>query len=397
MGNLSRTALWTAAVVIICFLLAWGINRHRVKNNEPDKGSVQTITLTPANPGGDWPQFHGNRSQSGFVSGELPDQLSLLWRFKAGDEVRSSPAIVNGRVYVGSSDKHIYSIDVQTGKQVWSKALDDMIEASPTVVDNVVYIGTLNGTLYALDSESGTEQWKFSTGDKLTGGVNWFRDAHGRLYILAGSYDSVLYCIDAETGKSLWTYETGNYINGSPAVNGKHAVFGGCDAVIHIISTSDGKKTGEIDTGAYIAGSAAIKGNYAYIGNYEGELLKASLATYEVTWRYTIGNDSFISSPAVTDKAVVIGGGDMNIHCVDNQTGRSRWTYKTLDAVNSSAVIVSDKVLIGSDDGRLYLLSLADGKLLWTYETGRSITSSPAVANGMVVVGCDDGMVYCYK
>lgn len=397
MGNLSRTALWTLAVIIICFLLAWGIKKQQVREVETGDADVQATELIPANPGGDWPQFHGDQAQSGFVTGELPDQLSLQWRFKAGDEVRSSPAIVQGKVYVGSSDKNIYVIDVQTGKKVWSKVLDDMIEASPTVVDNAVYIGTLNGTLYALDAESGREQWKYSTGDKVTGGVNWFRDTGGSLHILAGSYDSVLYCIDARKGELLWTYETGNYINGSPAVNGKHCVFGGCDAVIHIISAFDGKKTGEIDTGAYIAGSAAINGDHVYIGNYEGELLKASLTTHEVIWRYSIGNDSFVSSPAVTDEVVVIGGGDMNIHCVDNQTGLARWTYKTLDAVNSSAAIVSNRVLIGSDDGRLYLLSLADGKLLWTYETGRSITSSPAVASGMVVVGCDDGMVYCYK
>jgi outer membrane protein assembly factor BamB len=392
-----QTALWTIIVIVLIFIITWTVKWHRAKENGPEKEVEPSAELTPANPGGDWPQFHGNRTQGGFVSGDLPDELSLLWRFKAGGEVRSSPAIVKGRVYVGSSDKHIYAIDVQTGKQVWSRVLDDMIEASPTVVDNVVYIGTLNGSLYALDSESGNEHWKFSTGDKITGGVNWFRDSGGSPNILAGSYDSVLYCIDARSGKSLWTYETGNYINGSPAVDGKHCVFGGCDALIHIISTFDGKKAGEIDSGAYIAGSAAIKGDNVYIGNYEGELLKASLTTHEVIWRYTIGNDSFISSPAVTEELVVIGGGDMNIHCVDNQTGRPRWTFKTLDAVDSSPAIVSDRVLTGSDDGRLYLLSLADGKLLWTYETGRSITSSPAVADGMVVVGCDDGMVYCYK
>jgi outer membrane protein assembly factor BamB len=164
-----------------------------------------------------------------------------------------------------------------------------------------------------------------------------------------------------------------------------------------MISTSDGTKAGEVDTGAYIAGSAAIQGEHAYIGNYEGVLLKVSLVTRKTIWRYTIDNEPFISSPAVTDEVVVIGGGDMNVHCVDNHTGQTRWTYTTLGPVNSSPVIAGDKVLVGSDDGRLYILDLVDGTLLWSYETGRSITSSPAVANGMVVVGCDDGRVYCFK
>lgn len=397
MGLNTRTILWTISVVILCFILAWGINRSKMNTDEPDIVNEQEAALTPANPGGDWPQFHGNQRQTGFVSGELPEKLSLVWRFQTGGEVKSSPAIVNGKVYAGSSDEHIYAIDVQTGKQVWAKLLDDEIEASPTVIDNVVYAGTLAGTLYALDAESGEERWRFSANDKLTGGANWFKDSKNKLYILAGSYDAVLYCVDAQTGEAVWTYETDNFINGSPALDEKHCVFGGCDAVIHIISVSDGVKTGEIDTGSYIAGSAAIQGKHVYVGNYDGELLKSSLETREVIWRYTIDGEPFVSSPAVTEEIVVIGGGDMNIHCVDNKTGKPRWTYKTLDSVSSSPVIVSNKVLVGGDDGRLYLLSSADGKLFWTFETGRSITSSPAVANGMVVVGCDDGMVYCYK
>ncbi|MBN1904778.1 MAG: PQQ-binding-like beta-propeller repeat protein [Deltaproteobacteria bacterium] len=393
----TRTILWTILTIVLCFILAWGINHYRLEKKIVDKESPENVAVTPANPGGNWPQFHGNQSQTGYVSGELPDSLEPVWRFKAGEGVKSSPAIVNNIVYIGSSDKHIYAIDIKSGKLIWSRPLDDEIEASPLVIDKTVYIGTLAGTIYALDSETGAERWRFCAGDKLTGGANWFKNTENKLYILAGSYDSVLYCIDALTGKVVFQYETGNYINGSPAVNDKYCVFGGCDAVIHIINLSDGKKAGEIDTGAYIAASAAIKDGYVYIGNYEGEFLKASLSTHETSWRYKIEKGAFISSPAVADDAVVIGGADMNIYCIDIKTGRALWRYTTLDAVNSSPVIVSNRVLAGSDDGRLYMLNMTDGKLIWSYETGRSITSSPAVANGMVVVGCDDGMVYCFK
>ena len=397
MSAISRTALLTTAVVVICFILAWGIGQHRGQRNEPDADSKQANGKTVANPGGDWPQFHGDQTQNGFVSGHLPEQLSLVWRFKAGDEIKSSPAIVEGRVYIGSWDKHVYSLDLQTGKQIWSAILDNMVEASPTLVDNVLYIGTLAGTLYALDAGSGSTRWTFSTGNKLVGGANWFRDSENRPCILIGSYDAFLYCIDAQTGKSLWTYESDSYINGSPAVDGEYCVFGGCDAVIHVLSVTDSAKAGEIYTGAYIAGSAAVRGNHVYIGNYNGDLLKASLTAGEIAWRYSINGAPFISSPAVTDEVVVIGGGDMCVHCVDNSTGNALWTYTTLGPVDSSPVICGDKVFVASDDGRLYLLGLAAGKLIWSYEIGRSINSSPAVAEGMVVVGCDDGMVYCFR
>jgi outer membrane protein assembly factor BamB len=250
MGIITRTVIWTILAVIICFILVWGINRHRMQSLRTPDEITQPGPAIPANPEGNWPQFHGNQSQTGYVNGELPDSLKPVWKFKTGGGVKSSPAIVNNIVYIGSSDKHIHAIDVQTGKPLWSRLLDDEVETSPTVIDKVVYIGTLAGTLYALDSGTGAELWKFSTEDKLTGGVNWFRNAENNLYILAGSYDSILYCVDARAGKAVWQYETGNYINGSPAVDDKYCVFGGCDAIIHIINLTDGKKAGEIDTGA---------------------------------------------------------------------------------------------------------------------------------------------------
>jgi outer membrane protein assembly factor BamB len=366
---------------------------------EPDSPEAESMPadVPTANPGGDWPQFHYDQAQSGVVPGNLPEQLSLVWRFETGGDIKSSPAIVDGRVYVGSLDSHVYALDAQTGKQLWAVPLDNLVEASPSLVQNTVYIGTLAGTLYALDAESGAKRWRFQTGGKLVGSANWFSDREERLCILTGSHDAFLYCIDALNGQTVWAYESGNYINGSPAVAAANCAFGGCDAIIHVLSLDNGARVREIDTGAYVAGSAVVREDHVYVANYEGDLIKASLSTGEIAWRYSIGDAPFVSSPAVTDTVVVIGGRDMRVHCIDNQTGQLRWTHATLGWVDSSPAIAGDKVIVGSDDGRLYLLRLGDGTPLWSYETGQSITSSPAIADGMVVVGCNDGRVYGFK
>lgn len=397
MNGISRTLLWTVAAVLICFILAWGIRRYRTQSKEPETDSMQAGVQAVANPGGDWPQFHGDQAQSGVVPGNLPEQMSLAWRFAAGSKIKSSPAIVDGRVYIGASNSRVYSLDVQTGEQIWAKALDDAVEASPTLVEGTVYIGTIAGTLYALDAGSGDVRWTFQTGDKLVGGTNWFTNSGDRLRILAGSYDAYLYCIDASSGQTVWTYQAGSYINGSPAVTDDYCMFGSCDAIIHVLSIVDASNVRDIDTGAYIAGSAVVRKGHVYAANYDGDLLKASLTTGEVLWRYSIGGEPSVATPAVTDEVVVIGGDDMRVHCVDSETGNARWTFAALDAVDSSPAIAGDKVIVGSDDGRLYLLRLTDGEPVWSYEAGQSITSSPAVADGMVVVGCNDGTVYCFK
>ncbi len=115
------------------------------------------------------------------------------------------------------------------------------IESSPLVVDGKVFIGDLEGALHAFDAASGKPLWKYVTEEKIVGGPNYFREG-GKLNIIVGSHDYKLHCVDAATGRSNWVYETGNYINGSPAIFEGKTVFGGCDAILHVIDAEDGNE-----------------------------------------------------------------------------------------------------------------------------------------------------------
>lgn len=347
--------------------------------------------------GRDWPMFHGGQGLLGRAAGTLPDSLELLWKFKTGGAVKSSPAIVDDVVYVGSADANMYAIGLKDGQQIWKYQTPDVIEASPCVVEGSVYVGCSDGFLYALDAQTGSLQWKYATGGEILGAANWVRSPDGTgLWILVGSYDNSLHCVDSATGQAVWTYQTDNYINGSPAVADQKTVFGGCDAIIHVVSLVDGSKVAGIDGGSYIAGSAAFLDGQIYVGNYDNVFVRADIGAEKIAWRYDDSSAPFFSSPAVGDDVVVFGGRDKKVHCVGRDDGKVVWTFQTLGEVDSSPAICGDKVVIGSEDGRLYLLRLSDGSKLWSYETGQPITSSPAVAGGVVVVGCDDGYVYAF-
>ncbi len=57
--------------------------------------------------GRDWPMFHGGQGLLGRAPGTLGDSLGVLWKFETGDEVKSSPVIVDDIVYVGSADANM--------------------------------------------------------------------------------------------------------------------------------------------------------------------------------------------------------------------------------------------------------------------------------------------------
>ncbi len=345
-----------------------------------------------------WPMFRGGQQLLGRASGSLPDSLRVLWKFKTGDQVKSSPAIDNHLVFIGSSDANVYAIDLEKGLRVWSYKTDDAVEATPCVVEGSVFVGSSDGFLYALDAKSGSLKWKYKTDGEILGAANWVRSPDGRmLWILVGSYDGILHCVDSSSGRSVWTYKTDNYINGSPAVDDQRTVFGGCDAMIHVVSLADGSEIMQIDSESYIAASAAFLDGQVYVGNYDNVLIKADIDAGKIVWKYTDSDSPFFSSPAVGNDVVVFGGRDERVHCVSRNNGKVVWTFKALGEVDSSPVICGDKVVVGSEDGRLYMLRLSDGKQVWSYDIGQPVTSSPAVANQMVVVGSDDGYVYAFS
>ena len=395
----------------------------------------------------DWPMFRGGPALLGTASGTLPDKPVLLWSFKTQGPVKSSPAIVGGRVFVGSDDGSVYALNLADGKKVWSVASGGAVESSPLVLAGRVFVGSSDANLYALDANDGRQIWKYETGDKILGAPNWFvaaglrpaaepglqpggKDAsiservksegglkHSntapggklpssaagetpatpfRTNLLVGSYDFKLHCVDAATGRSNWVYETSNYINGSPAVADGETVFGGCDAVLHVISLADGKQIKEVEAGAYVAGSVALAGGRAYFGHFENQFLCVDLKTSEKVWTYRDREFPFFSSPAVVGDRVLIGGRDKRLHCLNRADGRPMWSFAARGKVDSSPVVCGDIIAIGSDDGRFYLVSLKDGKELWSFEIGQPIESSPGVADGKIVIGSNDGSVYCF-
>jgi len=344
-----------------------------------------------------WTMFRGDPGLLGVAGGNLPDNLKVLWKFKTDDAVRSTAAIADGRVFIGSDDGNVYALSLKDGSKLWAFKTEGPVQAAPLLLGGTVFIGSSDAILYALDAATGKPRWKYETGDKILGAANWTKSPKGdQTWVLVGSYDSRLHAVNAEDGKPVWTFETGNYINGSPSVGDGKTVFGGCDARIHAVSVADGQQAAEIDTGSYIAGSAAVAGGRAYVGNYGNEFICVDLAAKKIAWAWKDREFAVFSSPAVTADLVLFGSRDKSLHAVRRDTGESAWAFETGGEVDSSPVVCGKKVFVGSGDGKVYLVSLADGKPLWSFEIGAAVGGSPAVASGVVVIGADDGCVYAF-
>ncbi|MEN8128387.1 MAG: PQQ-binding-like beta-propeller repeat protein [Planctomycetota bacterium] len=360
--------------------------------------AVESVSQQAASFGGDsWTIFRGDAALTGRAAGNLPDKLTLAWKFQTAEAVRSTPIVANAKAFVSSMDKHLYAIDLKTGSEIWKFAADDELEASGLYHNETVYVGSNKGTFYAVNAVSGEPVWTFEAEGKITGSANVAMCPEtGRGVILLGSYDNNLYCLDAETGKRVFEYPAESYINGSVAVADNAAAFGSCDANIYQVPIADPNAAKTVNAGSYVATNPAIHAGVIYAGSYEGMFLAADAKTQKILWKFEEAEDAFLSAPAVNNAVVVVGCRDQNVYCLDRSSGEKIWTFSAQDNFDSSPVICGDKIAIGCDDGRLYLLDIKTGKEVFSYTLGSPVISSSAIAQNHLLIGCDNGTVYAF-
>jgi outer membrane protein assembly factor BamB len=183
-----------------------------------------------------------------------------LWRFETEGRIRSSPetegaslvsaefgfdrksiiaspAVVDGTVYAGSRDGHMYAFDQETGERRWRA--DHRLSwamSSPAALDGVLYSGTSDQLfVHALNVDSGEEIWRF-----VAGGYTWSSPAlvGGTLYI--GDGGGHLRALDRETGEERWTYRVGGGVLSSPVVADGVVYFGSDDGSVYALHGEGG-------------------------------------------------------------------------------------------------------------------------------------------------------------
>jgi outer membrane protein assembly factor BamB len=341
----------------------------------------------------EWPIIRGDALMTGVGSAELPDQLDEKWTFKAGDTIEGAPAIVGGVVYFASLDKHLYALDLATGKQKWKVKLGPA-KASPSVKGNRIYLGDLDGRFYCVNAADGKVIWTFEAEGEIQASANF----HGN-NIIFGSHDSSLYCLNPE-GKKVWDTKVDGPINAAAAVVGDRTFATGCsDGILHVIDATNGKELGTIPTDGQAVSTAAVVGDRVYLSMVSNQVVSVDWKTMKKVWSFEAPKRQmpFYSSAAVVNGLVIAGSRDKKIYAINAKTGTEVWNFVTDGQVDASPVVIGDRVYIGclSNDGNFYVLDLKTGKKLQELNLDSAVTGSVGVGPDCLLVGTDKGTLYC--
>lgn len=345
-----------------------------------------------AAPSTEWTSFRNGPQLLGLAGSELADKPKVLWTLEAPDGVAATAAISGGRVYVADLSGDLRCVDRKSGKVEWTYKSVEKVEkntfapgfkSSPTLTADMVYLGDEDGVFHAVDRATGKQKWTFQTDAEIISSATVEGDS-----VLFGSYDNTLYCLDCKTGERRWAVTTEGYVHCTPAVLGGKTFIAGCDEHLRAIDIATGEQAVDMPIGTYLIASPAARDGLLYFGTYAATVIAVDPMAKKVVWTYEAGKDfPFHSSAAVTDKFVVAGARDKNVHAVDRQTGKGVWKFPTRSRVDSSPVIAGDRLYVGSSDRNLYCLELATGKEVWKHAVGQSVTASPAIGEGVLVIG----------
>jgi outer membrane protein assembly factor BamB len=288
------------------------------------------MTLTAC----DWPMFgydlgHSRSSPDPALTTGNVRTLTTKWTGTTAGPVQSSPAVVNGVVYVGSAGGSMHAFNATTGASLWTAGSSSPVNSSPAVVDGVVYVGANNDRVYAFDATSGATLWS-----ALTGGEVFSSPAVANGTVFVGSSDGHLYAFDATTGARVWSATTRGFVESSPAV---------VDGTVYV---------GSGDGNLYAFDAAGVTN------------CSETLKTCSPLWSASTGGE--VLSPAVVDGIAYVGSTNGNVFAFDAKTGETLWTSTATASGGPSSPA-----------------------MLWTATTAMYVLSSPAVANGMVYVGSD--------
>ncbi len=133
---------------------------------------------------------------------------------------------------------------------------------------------------------------------------------------------------------------------------------------------------------------------FGYDPSHSGFSPSSAPSEFKIGWSFETSGP-ILATAAVVGGKVYIGSEDMNLYCLDANTGSRLWQYKTGGGITSSAAVVGGKVYFGSFDNNVYCLDANTGTFVWKYTTEKFVHSSPTVINGKVYINSNDKNTYC--
>ncbi|MCS7025355.1 MAG: PQQ-binding-like beta-propeller repeat protein [Bryobacteraceae bacterium] len=360
-------------------------------------------------------------SRAGLRADQIP-KLQLKWAFgfPGASAAMGQPTLVGGRLYFGSQDGTVYSIDAHTGCVFWTFKASATVRAAVTIgtvghARQAALFGDTQAQVYAVNARDGSLIWKVKVDDHPLARITGAPKMHGsRLYVPVSSIEEVsggspkyeccrfrgsVVALDIEGGKILWkTYTIPDEPH--PTKKNKEGVqlYGPSGAAVWLSPTLDLKRRWVyVGTGnAYSDPPTQFSDAILALEMDTGKLVWSKQLTERDGWNFACVNPNKTNCPENAGPDVDIGaspilreiGGGKRVLVVGQKSGmvhgldpdaegRILWQTRvgeggSLGGVQWGMAADQERVYVALSDvhkrleaGGLFALSLEKGEKVW--------------------------------
>lgn len=379
---------------------------------------------------GSWPQWRGP-SRDGVIRAELPaqwpDSLTRRWELAVGGG-HSSPVIAGNRVVVLSRQDEreiVRAVDLMSGKEIWraeypapyrvnpaAQAHGPGPKSTPAIVNGRVFTLGIGGVLSAFNLATGKLVWRVPAPTVLPeygSATSPLIEGTSVIVHVGGKDSGALTAFDAATGKPRWQWKGDGPGYGSPII----ATFGGIRQVVAqtqtqlvSVNVKDGTLLWQLPfTTSFNQNSITpVVFNDLLIHTGLDRPLTAirpkPTATAWMTETVWANPQApmFMSSPTLVG-GTVYGLSQRNrgqLIAVDAATGKTMWTTQGRDGDNASLLGSRDWLMAATTGGNLIVARMNPQKFdeVRRYQVASSaMWAHPAIAGRSIVVKDVDKLI----
>ena len=378
-----------------------------------------TTTLTAQAGEGHWATPRGGPMATGSaMQAEHTPEGDLRWSVDLGAEVRASPTVSNGRIFLTTLDARILALSAQDGSVIWEQEAPGPVDTAAVVADDRVFVAFRNSTIQSLDAATGEQVWETRISNPL---FAWVMVDDGSLY--AFCQNGVIQAFDAGNGDLRWEIDTEGGMSAPPSVSEGLLFVPTEDREILVLVGETGQTRLAYVVRGAIDGSAAIRNGVAIVGGLDGFIRAIDIraqnlplektvlrwwaqffiwgmapfppAQSGVIWTRSVGEEIRADSAISGNRAyIATRTGDVIAYTMSSGAEIWRQPLQEEPVEAGSPTIVNDTLYIGAGDGSFHALNAATGERLWTGGMGGPISGSPAFADGTIYVVTDNGILY---
>ncbi len=324
---------------------------------------------------------------AGRLTRDTVPKLALRWAFgyPGVTSAFGSPTVVGGRVFVGSADGTVYSLNAQRGCVYWTFRAAEGVRTAILLSSDAqaAYFGDLQGNMYGVNANTGVLLWKTRVDEHLYAEITGTPKLEaGRLYVpVSGGAEQVaagnpafacctfrgsLVTIDAATGKQLWkTYSVAE----AAKLNGR--AWGPSGAALWSTPTLDlQRKAIYAATGVNYSDPPTATSDAVLAFNMEtGRLLWSKQLLPADVFNFGCTTDKRVNCPAQPGKDADIGappilrsiGGGKRLLIVGAKSG----IVYGLDPDREGAIVWQTKLAAGGPQGGIMWGAAADDNIAY--------------------------------